>query len=54
MTREEAIAELKEQQKNGDTENAHRQADGVLLKLLYSLGYQDVVAEWDEIDKWYA
>jgi hypothetical protein len=54
MTREQAIAELKRFQESGDTEAAHGDADEVLCKLLSALGYQDVVAEWEKIDKWYA
>lgn len=54
MTREEAIIELRQCQSNFDTEAAHVDADGVLTDLLTSLGYQDVVAEWEKVDKWYA
>lgn len=52
--RKAAIARLKECQENGDTEDAHWAADGVLIGLLQSLGYDDVVAEWRKVDKWYA
>ncbi len=54
MDREDAIALLKEQQNNGDKEIAHIEADKILCNLLVSLGYADVVAEWNEIGKWYA
>lgn len=54
MTREEAIMKLRQCQSNFDTEIAHIDADGVLTDLLTALGYQDVVAEWERIDKWYA
>lgn len=54
MTREEAIEELIECQNNGDTEAARRIADGVLCRLLSELGYGDVVAEYDKVDKWFA
>lgn len=54
MTREHAIAELKKLQELGDTEAAHSDADEVLCKLLSALGYQDVVDEWEKVDKWYA
>ena len=54
MTREEAIMELRQCQSNSDIEIAHIHADGVLTDLLTALGYQDVVAEWKKIDKWYA
>ena len=54
MTREEAIMKLRQCQLNSDTESAHIDADVVLIDLLTELGYQDVVAEWGKIDKWYA
>ncbi len=59
MTREEALSRLQEisDQTNRDEPNiagAHRDADGVLVDLLKSLGYEDVVEAWDAIDKWYA
>lgn len=54
MTREQAIERLKAAQKSGDTEGAHGIADEVLCDLLRYLGYEDVVREWDFVDKWYA
>lgn len=53
VTRETAIAQLKEAAKR-DTEAAHSIADDVLCDLLKSLGYEDVVEAWREVDKWYA
>lgn len=54
MTREEAIEKLIDQQANDDTESAHSRADEVLCELLVSIGYADVVKEWERVDKWYA
>ncbi|MEQ3423051.1 MULTISPECIES: hypothetical protein [Citrobacter freundii complex] len=54
MTREEAINKLKILQGIGDKEIAHCNADDVICDLLKALGYEDVVKEYDEIDKWYA
>lgn len=54
MTREEAIECLKHEQKSGDTEIAHGNADDVLCDLLKSLGYGDVVKEYEKVSKWYA
>lgn len=54
MDREQAIAKLKELQNSGDTEAAHSDADDVLCALLRSLGYADVVAEYEKVDKWFA
>ena len=45
---------LRQCQSNSDIEIAHVDADGVLTDLLNTLGYQDVVDEWEKIDKWYA
>ena len=55
MTREEAIAVLKELQgSGGDIEMDHIRADDVLCEILKTLGYEDVVIEYDAINKWYA
>jgi hypothetical protein len=54
MTPEEAIKKLKKLQESEDPECAHSAADGVLCKLLVSLGYKNVVKEYDEVEKWYA
>lgn len=54
MTKEEAIKKLLEIQKSVDIEIAHGDADDVLCDLLISLGYEDVVIEYNAIEKWYA
>lgn len=54
MTREEAIQALRDEQDCGDTEVAHINADDVLCDLLKSLGYADVVLEYEKIEKWHA
>lgn len=58
MTREEAIAELKklqqEEKLSGDCEMTHMDADSVLCQLLFTLGYGDVVTEFNRLHKWYA
>lgn len=54
MTREQAIEKLKMLHGSGDIEAAHGDADTILCDLLTSLGYGDVVAAWDEVEKWYA
>ena len=49
------IAEqLKALQSNPDKEAAHSQADKILCDLLNSLGYDDVVKEFENLEKWYA
>jgi hypothetical protein len=54
MDREKAISELEMCVGNSDYEMAHAAADDVLVDLLTSLGYEDVVAVWDRVGKWYA
>ena len=49
----DAIKKLKECQDSCDTERAHREADEVLCELLTSLGYEDVVKEYEQIEKWF-
>lgn len=51
---ERAIARLKELQGPTDTEAAHSLADDVLCDLLTELNFDDVVAEWRKVDKWYS
>lgn len=54
MDRLKAIELLEQIACNGDTEEAHGDADDVLCSLLNELGYEDVVAAWDKVNKWYA
>ena len=53
MTKEETISRLKIEQGNLDAEVAHCAADNILCELLISLGYKEVVDEFNLIDKWY-
>jgi hypothetical protein len=53
VTRKDAIDELTEIQEIGDLTVGHRLADDVLCRLLHSLGYRDVVAEYSKVGKWY-
>ena len=50
----EAITGLRALQGIGDPEKAHGNADDVLCELLKRLGYDDVVDEWEKVEKWYA
>lgn len=54
MTRDKALIKLRKLQKSEDTETAHSYADSILCDLLKALGYDDVVREWEEVDKWYS
>lgn len=38
----------------GDAENAHDRADGILCKLLEQSGYADVVEKFRKVRKWYS
>ena len=44
---------IREIQEIGDLKVAHRLADDILGRLLQSLGYADVVAEYNKVGKWY-
>lgn len=54
MTRGQAVAKLRKIRQCDDLEAAHVEADEVLCCLLRSLGFSEVVAEYDKIKKWYA
>ncbi len=41
-------------QKTSDLEVAHWNADNILLEILLDLGLDDIVEEYEKIDKWYA
>jgi len=51
---DDTVKELRAQVSNDDTESAHSHADSILCDLLEKLGYTEVVAEYDKVDKWYA
>ena len=53
MKRKEAIDQLREVQEIANIEVAHRLADDILSRLLHSLGYANVVAEYSKVGKWY-
>jgi hypothetical protein len=53
MKRKEAIDQLREIQEMADIGVAHRLADDILCELLHSLGYADVVAEYNKVGKWF-
>ena len=54
MTQEEAIEQIQKLQGSGDTEILHSLADKVLCDFLISLGYKNIVDEWEKVNKWYA
>jgi hypothetical protein len=54
MKRKEAVDQLREIQEIANIEVGHRLADDILCRLLHSLGYADVVVEYNKVGKWYA
>ena len=57
MTEAKVIAKLitlAKDAKEGDEENAHREADYLLCDFLDQLGYPEVVRAFDAIKKWYS
>ena len=52
--KEVCLARIKAEQNNGDTECAHGNADDALCDLLEALGMGEVVAEYQEVEKWFA
>ena len=53
MTKEQVLEKLKNCH-TGDTEKDHSKADEILCTFLTSLGYKDIVDEYEKIHKWYA
>ena len=51
---DEYIKRLEELALDRDHEAAHSEADGILCEILLSLGLDEVVAAYNDIDKWYA
>lgn len=41
-------------QKDTDLEAAHVRADAILLDILRDFGLEDIIEEYEKIDKWYA
>ena len=54
MNKEEDYIKRLSALKTCDTEVSHRDADLILCEILAKLGYEEVVAAWDELDKWYS
>jgi len=53
MEKDDAIKKLKQCQCKRDAESAHRAADEVLCELLNELGFDDVVTEYEAVEKLY-
>ncbi len=48
----DALEEL--QKPDGDVEHQHGEADGLVIKFIRSLGYDDIADAWQKVPKWYA
>ena len=48
------ISKLKKLQKDKDIECAHSNADNILCELLTTLGYVNIVTEYNKVKKWYS
>lgn len=51
LTRDEALAALVKAQQNNDPEDAHADADYILLGLIDD---QEITDAWEKVRKWYA
>lgn len=54
MTYEDAVKEMKALANGKDEEADHVRADEILCEYLVSLGATELVAAWQDVDKWYA
>lgn len=54
MSKEEALARLRELASLPDIETAHCEADDCLMEFLRELGFSDVADAFDKIEKWYS
>lgn len=54
INREEYIEKLRKLNELDDAEAGHAEADDLLVEILIKLGYQDIVDEYESINKWYA
>jgi hypothetical protein len=57
MTEAEAIEEMEKvirKFNEDDPEVGHSQADDILCRFLMDLGYTDLVACYDKVEKWYS
>jgi len=54
MTPEQARDKIKEIIATKDEETGHQEADWLMCEILESLGYAEMVSEFNKMDKWYA
>lgn len=53
-TVDQAIIDLRKLQCCSDVEGAHGDADDILCRVLKAFGLQELVEEYDKVEKWYA
>ena len=51
---DQAVIDLRKLQCYGDVEGAHGDADDILCQVLNAFGLQELVEEYDKVEKWYA
>ena len=51
---DQAIIGLRKLQCCSDVEGAHADADDILCQVLKAFGLQELVEEYDKVEKWYA
>ena len=54
MTPKEAADRMRQIDEDEDTESGHMMADDLFCEILKSLGYDEAVDIFDNMDKWYA
>jgi hypothetical protein len=54
MTEAETLEALLKCQNSGDPEAAHSKADLILCEFLCTLGYDNIVKEYNKVEKWFA
>ena len=54
INKQEYIEKLRKLNELNDTEAEHILADDLLVEILIKLGYQDIVDEYERINKWYS
>ena len=53
--KEKYLKQLQKQLYNGDTEEAHEEADDILINILRDIGeFDEIIEAYTKINKWYA
>ena len=54
ITPQEFAEKMRKYARNHDTEDGHARADALMCTVLASLGYQEGVKIFEEMERWYA